>query len=100
MNRVKTPKTARERAAERGWVFRPVNPMPELVLRAAYAHQVQRAAGHAPRRPVEPLNNDMRILAYYRQNGTPRRPLTPRQQRRRWHKNAHALAQELGLRTA
>jgi hypothetical protein len=96
------PKTARQRADERGWVFRPLNPMPELILRAAYAHQAQRAemrkALHSARaftRPARgltsvpgmPVGDGRRILAYYKQNDTPRRPLTPRQQRRRRRKD-------------
>lgn len=98
MNRVKAPKTSRQRANERGWVFRPVNPMPELILRAAYAHRnerfktcqerlLKRPFRGQPSRPGMPMPDGERIMAYYRQNGTPRRPLTPRQQRRRKHKD-------------
>jgi hypothetical protein len=75
--------------------------MPELVLRAADAHARLRIEDRAARRALvrdarydaglpqhgEPVEDGRRILAYYRQNGTPRRPLTPRQQRRRKHKD-------------
>lgn len=46
------------------------------------------AAGRSPQQPGMPMPDGERIMAYYRQNGTPRRPLTPRQQRRRKHKDA------------
>lgn len=34
------------------------------------------------RAAIEPMTAGARLLAFYKQNGTPRRPLTPRQQRR------------------
>lgn len=37
--------------------------------------------------PGMPMVDGQRIMAYYRQNGTPNRHLTPRQQRRRRHKD-------------
>jgi hypothetical protein len=103
MRRVTTPKTARDRAAERGWVFRPVNPMPELILRAAYAHQGNRQlAAHYRREtrlaeadiiPGTPMEDAARVEAYRRQNGQHDLiTLTPRQSRRCWHKNNAALA--------
>lgn len=88
-------KTARQRAAERGWVFRPVNPMPELLWRARSAHQYERwltlTARQDERRlsatkePDAPLVDAERVWNYVRQIGV-RRPLTPRQRRRRVHK--------------
>jgi hypothetical protein len=101
MRRLTQPKTARERAARRGWVFRPINPMLELILRVQHAHRGERLRmrtalraarlhvrqQHGRTMPGEPTPDGRRIMAYYQQNGTPRRALTPRQQRRRIHKD-------------
>ncbi len=87
--------TARERAWRRGWVFRPVNPMPELLWRARSAHQHERHLAltarqderrlGATKEPSAPLVDAERVYNYVKQIGV-RRPLTPRQQRRRAHK--------------
>lgn len=97
---LRTRYTARQRAELRGWVFRPLNPMPELVLRARAAHLRERIEATRERRaerrllpgnysggkhPDAPLVDAERVYNYVRQIGV-RRPLTPPQQRRRAHK--------------
>lgn len=101
---------ARLRAHWRGWIFRPLNPMPTLILRAAQRRiqlrAQQRFVNHMTRleatgrKPGTPLDDATRVWNYVRQNGV-RRPLTPRQQRRRAHKagvTREALAGLLGTR--
>lgn len=94
---------ARQRAELHGWVFRPVNPIPELLWRARSAHQHARYLAltarqderklGATKEPAAPLVDAERVYNYVRQIGV-RRPLTPRQQRRRAHKahRANGLA--------
>lgn len=94
------PLSARERAALRGLVFRPLNPMQTLILRARERHQAERTAATFARRMAreedralgrhlhplgDPLTDDARVYNYVKQNGITR-PLTRRQQRRRRHK--------------
>ena len=97
---LRTRYTARQRAELRGWVFRPLNPMPELIARARqhriFARRMAwnqlRAArvaqmDHYPGAPVDP---EMREAVYRQQSGGPLRTLTPRQCRRIRHKNHRA----------
>lgn len=100
-------KTARQRAELRGLVFRPLNPMPELILRAQSAHANQRIemrkALRAAREKAalntlgEPLLDAERVWNYGRQNRNVYRPLTPRQQRRRVHKARKHQFPNLGI---
>lgn len=66
----------------------------DFVVSTAQLHRTTRLrAVRTPdqqRKAIEPMTTGARILAYYRQNGTPRRPLTASQQRRiRKHAHKH-----------
>ena len=98
---LRTRYTARQRAELRHRVFRMVNPMPELILRAQVAHQRERASARKTRlrRALAgiPLTDANRVFNYGRQNGNVYRPLTARQQRRRVHKARKHQFSNLGI---
>jgi hypothetical protein len=68
---------------------------PRTIVLAYHRHALARFEARKARRvqheinarPGTPMSDGERIMAYYRQNKTPSRPLTPRQQRRRKHKD-------------
>lgn len=68
----------------------------DLVVYMAQLHRNQRArAARTPEQQlaaITPMRPGERVMAYYRGNGTPRQPLTPRQQRRIRHKRNAALS--------